>query len=179
MSVRLVILGFLREKPLYGYELKQLIEERMGDWTSIAFGSIYFALNKMNEEGLIHKASTEQSGSRPSRTIYEITSAGKDEFDRLLRETWFGYERQFYDLDIGLFFLNSMPRSELITALNKRIDGIQEALTHVHTHQKQEMKDPHIPPIANAIFDHTTIHLEAELMWLKTVFNNLNHGLYD
>ncbi len=50
MSTRLVILGFLRERSLHGYEIKQLIEDRMGDWTSIAFGSIYFALSKLAEE---------------------------------------------------------------------------------------------------------------------------------
>ena len=49
MSVRLVLLGLLHERPLYGYEIKQIIEEHMGDWTSIAFGSIYFALDKLAE----------------------------------------------------------------------------------------------------------------------------------
>ena len=31
MTTRVVILGLLRHKPLYGYEIKQMIEERMGD----------------------------------------------------------------------------------------------------------------------------------------------------
>jgi len=53
MSVRLVILGLLCDRPLYGYEIKQIIEEHMGDWTSIAFGSIYFALDKLAEEGFV------------------------------------------------------------------------------------------------------------------------------
>jgi len=52
MSTRLVILGLLRERPLYGYEIKHVIEDHMGDWTSIAFGSIYFALGKLTEIGL-------------------------------------------------------------------------------------------------------------------------------
>ena len=40
MSTRLVILGFLRRAPLYGYQIKRMIEQIMGDWTNIAFGSI-------------------------------------------------------------------------------------------------------------------------------------------
>jgi Fe2+ or Zn2+ uptake regulation protein len=58
MSVKLVILGLLRERPLYGYEIKQIIEEHMGDWTSIAFGSIYFALDKLAKEGFVEKVAT-------------------------------------------------------------------------------------------------------------------------
>ena len=34
----------------------------MGDWTSIAFGSIYFALRKLAEEGFIRDPSLPQSG---------------------------------------------------------------------------------------------------------------------
>jgi len=31
MSTRLVILGLLNERPLYGYEIKQIIEGQMGE----------------------------------------------------------------------------------------------------------------------------------------------------
>ena len=69
MSVRLVILGLLRENPLYGYEIKQIIEEHMSDWTSIAFGSIYFALDKLAAENFVEKVSVEKEGRRPSRSV--------------------------------------------------------------------------------------------------------------
>ena len=69
MSTRLVLLGLLRDRKLYGYELKHIIEDHMGDWTSIAFGSIYFALNKLSEEGLIEKVAVEKPGKRPSRCV--------------------------------------------------------------------------------------------------------------
>ena len=47
----------------------------MGDWTNIAFGSIYFALGKLSEEGFIEKVATEQQGGRPSREVYQITES--------------------------------------------------------------------------------------------------------
>jgi len=55
MSTRLVILGLLNERPLYGDEIKQNIEEYMGDGRSIAFGSITFALDKLAEESYVDK----------------------------------------------------------------------------------------------------------------------------
>jgi len=110
MSTRLVILGLLKDQSLHGYEIKQIIEEHMGDWTSIAFGSIYFALGKMSEEGLIKKVATEKEGNRPSRSIYQITATGRKEFLRLLREVWSEFERQYFGIDIGLAFMSALPR---------------------------------------------------------------------
>ncbi len=69
----MVILGLLRDQPLHGYEIKHIIEEHIGDWTSIAFGSIYFASGKLSEEGLIEMVATEKAGNLPSRGIYQIT----------------------------------------------------------------------------------------------------------
>ena len=68
MSVRLVILGMLQWGEMHGYELKQHIERKMGDWTSIAFGSIYFALRKLSDEGLVERTEEERHGNRPSRS---------------------------------------------------------------------------------------------------------------
>lgn len=179
MSVRLVILGFLRERPLYGYEIKQIIEDRMGDWTSIAFGSIYFALNKMTKDGLIEKLSTEQDGSRPSRTIYQITEAGHEEFQKLLRETWFNEERQHYSLDLGLFFLKSMPKEEVLAAFEGRIKGLEAGLAELRRHREERMKNPYIPRLAEPIFQHSEVHLEAELIWLKSTLDKFKSGYFD
>ena len=119
MSTRLVILGLLREQPLHGYEIKHIIEEHMGDWTSIAFGSIYFALGKLSEEGLIKMVATEKTGNRPSRSIYQITEAGRAEFLRLLREVWNEPERQYFAIDVGLAFMNALPAEEIKGYLQK------------------------------------------------------------
>lgn len=77
MSTRLALLGILRERPLHGYEIKRTIEERMGDWTDIKFGSIYFALGTLERDGAIRRLGTEREGKRPSREIYEITAEGQ------------------------------------------------------------------------------------------------------
>jgi DNA-binding PadR family transcriptional regulator len=47
-----------RNRPLHGYELKHIVEQHMGDWTNIAFGSIFFALGKLAEEGYIEQVAT-------------------------------------------------------------------------------------------------------------------------
>ena len=72
---------------------RELESWRAERWANIAYGSIYFALNKMAEEGLIEVVDTDQAGKGPARTTYVVTKAGEDEFQRLLRETWWETRR--------------------------------------------------------------------------------------
>jgi DNA-binding PadR family transcriptional regulator len=178
MSVRLVILGLLRDRPLYGYEIKQIIEEHMSDWTSIAFGSIYFALAKLAEEQFIEKVGIEQEGKRPSRSVYQITAAGREEFLRLLRQGWQTYEQQFFDLDICLFFLRDLPVDEVLGYLHQRRTILQGVLDHIRSHRAEELATPQVPRLAAAIFDHSLAHVQAELDWTIDLLQKSERGEY-
>jgi DNA-binding PadR family transcriptional regulator len=178
MSTRLVILGLLRDRPLHGYEIKRIVEEHMGDWASVAFGSIYFALDKLAGEGLVEKASVEQHGNRPSRSVYRITPGGKDEFLRLLRDTWRNVERTYFSLDIGLFFISALPPEEVRQAVRGRVAGLEGAYKRLLAHKEDKFQDPAIPAVARAIFGHTLAHMEAELSWTKDLLEKLERGEY-
>lgn len=169
MSTRLVILGLLQNHPMYGYELKSMIEDHMADWTSIAFGSIYFALNKLSEEGLITKVATEQEGNRPSRTVYEITDEGRKEFMLLLRNQWTEVKQEYYDFDIALFFQEYLPTAEIISMLNGKVHGLEAAIKHLEGHRAESLANAEVPRTAAAIFDHSLVHMKAELEWLKSL----------
>ncbi len=180
MSTRLAILGFLREQPLYGYELKQIIEKVMGDWADIAFGSIYFALKKLAEEGFVEKAGTEREGGRPSRTVYRITEAGRREFLRLLAAVWNNIERQTFEFDFAIAFIGALPVEEMKGYLRKRVQELEKALQLLAVHQEEETSDEHVPQRLAAIaFDHHRVHMNAELEWTRSLLRNLEAGVYD
>lgn len=178
MSTRLVILGLLRDRPLYGYELKQIIEEHMGDWTNIAFGSIYYALGKLDEEDLIEQIAVEQEGRRPSRSVYQITDAGQAEFLRLLREVWGEVERHYYDIDIGLMFMGALPLEEVKGYLRGRIAQLEGILQHIAEHRAEQLAEPEVPALAAAVFDHGLAHFRAELDWTRDLLDKVEAGVY-
>jgi len=180
MSTRLVILGFLRRRPLYGYEIKHMIEQVMGDWTNIAFGSIYFALRKLAEEGFIEKVGTEQEGGRPSRTVYQITDAGREEFLRLLREVWHEVEPQYFAFDIGLSFMEALPIEEVKGHLRKRVKHLEHIIQYLEAHQAEQLADERVPGrLAAVVFDHHRAHLKAELDWTRNLLEEVERGVYD
>ena len=176
MSTRLVILGILRRQPLHGYEIKHIIEEEMGDWTTIAFGSIYFALDKLAEEGLIKKVATRQEGNRPSRSIYQITDAGKAEFLRLLREVWQNVERQYYAIDVGLGFMDALPAKEIKGYLRQRVAHLEAGLEYLNAHQQEQLARPEVPSVAAVVFDHSRTQAEAELAWTRALLAKVERG---
>ena len=179
MSTRLVILGLLRDRPLHGYEIKHNIEEHMGDWTDIAFGSIYFALGKLAEEGFIEKIATEQEGHRPSRTIYQITQTGRAEFERLLREVWQNLEHHYFTLDIGLAFIEALPIEEVKAYLRQRVAQLEAISQHLEAHQAEVIaKEEAFREMITAIFTHSRVHFEAELAWTRELLDKVEQRVY-
>src|SRR5262249_12216657 len=104
-----------------GYEVRRELEAWQAErWANIAYGSIYFALNKMAEEGLVEAVETDQVGKRPARTTYAVTLAGEAEFQRLLREYWGEFKTVIDPFQVALAFTNELPRDELLAALRRR-----------------------------------------------------------
>ena len=178
MSTRLVILGLLRDRPLYGYELKHIIEQHMGDWTNIAFGSIYFALSKLAEEGYIEQVAVEQEGRRPSRSVYQITDAGRAEFLRLLRDVWTEVERHYYAIDVGLAFMEALPIAEVKDYFGGRIAKLEDILRHLDEHEAQILAMEEIPPKAAAVLEHSRAHFEAELVWTQSLLAQIENEAF-
>lgn len=57
----------------------------MNDWTTIQSGSIYYALSKLEKDGLIQIVREEYVGKKP-RKIYGITKKGRQELQNTLLE---------------------------------------------------------------------------------------------
>lgn len=83
MSAKYAILGLVIERPGYGYELAQRLEERFGS-SSFAPSGVYSALDQLSREQLVRVAG--EVGPGPARRaaprmIYEATKAGVEHFE--------------------------------------------------------------------------------------------------
>lgn len=153
-------------KPMHGYEIKHIIEDHMGDWTDIKFGSIYFSLSKLAEENNIEVVEENRQGNRPSRTIYRITDKGRQEYLRLLRKLFTSDNRTLYSLDIGIFFIKDLPKEEAARYLDEQISKTSETIEYIKKHLEQLRDNPNVPKQADLIVSHSLKHTEAEYSWL-------------
>jgi DNA-binding PadR family transcriptional regulator len=166
MSVPLVLLGFLQNRDYHGYELKKEIQRYMGNWTDIKFGSIYHALKKLVEHDYVEIVGEERQKGKPDRRIYRITSAGRSQFKRLLRELLLQHRRVFYDFDIGLYFAGRLTEAQRSKILTERLRKIQQERTLLANAKKLPVHRS-IPRISEVIMDHSLSHLNAEINWLE------------
>jgi DNA-binding PadR family transcriptional regulator len=55
MAHQLLILGLLAEGPKHGYQIKKLMREISGRFTTIDTSSIYYPLTQLEKEGFLEK----------------------------------------------------------------------------------------------------------------------------
>ena len=102
MNVRTLCLGILRFGEASGYEIRKLASEgRFSHFIEAGFGSIYPALNRLSDEGLVTWREEREPG-KPAKKIYAITERGldalADELQTLPRPDLFKSETLFTTL---------------------------------------------------------------------------------
>jgi PadR family transcriptional regulator, regulatory protein AphA len=78
------LLGLLSLGPMSGYQLRQLIDESIGNFWAESYGQIYPTLKKLVAEDMV-TPKKEARGSRTERTLYALTEAGRQRVHTWLR----------------------------------------------------------------------------------------------
>lgn len=179
-SARLLILGVMRKKqPTHGYDIRKELETWGAEgWANVAYGSIYHALSKMADEGLIEAVETgEASGKRPAKTTYAVTERGEREFHRLLRDHWWEPKPPVDPFHVALTFMDALPRDELATALRHHA-AISDAKARMMTHFAGTLPslEAGAPRHVSDIYRLIASHLEVEAAWAEDAAQKTERG---
>lgn len=82
-NTALLILKLLSEKPMYGYEMIEVLRERSMDVFELKVGTLYPLLHSLVKQKLLTSYKEEVAGKL--RVYYEITALGRTELQ--IRET--------------------------------------------------------------------------------------------
>ncbi|WP_055598833.1 PadR family transcriptional regulator [Streptomyces aureus] len=82
--LELSILGFLYEKPLHGYELKERIHGLSGHVRPVSDGALYPAITRLVKNGLVDSRTEPGASAAPRRTL-SLTADGRRELLARLR----------------------------------------------------------------------------------------------
>jgi DNA-binding PadR family transcriptional regulator len=137
-----VILGFVRNEPRSGYEIKAVVDNSTRFFWAASYGQIYPELKRLAEAGLITGSDSPTGGRK--RTIYEITADGEEELRAWLRQEPETFEMRDEGL-LKLFFADALPREEALAilrsmrarrlAVNKQLQELEQ--------MKGELDDPY------------------------------------
>jgi len=106
-----VILGFLSEHALTGYEIKQIMMHSTSNFIDASFGSIYPMLSRLTKNELISYKENVEGGKFKKR--YMLTGKGREELIRWLR-TPCVFSPFHYEYLAKMFFYHLLPRKEII-----------------------------------------------------------------
>jgi DNA-binding PadR family transcriptional regulator len=173
----MLILGVVRIfQPVHGYDVRrELLSWHADEWANVAPGSIYHALKKLADEGLLHEVATEQVGARPARTTYEITAKGEGEFQDLLRRHWWEYRPPIDPFTAAFVFLPALSRREGAMALRHRAQLLRVFTQGVELRMENDVDWEHAPHVAE-LFKLMQGHARVEADWCDGVADRLERG---
>lgn len=173
-----MILGLVKwMQPVHGYDVKrELASWQVDEWANIAPGSIYHALRKLAEDGLLAEVATEQVGSRPARTTYRTTPTGDLEFEELLRRYWWEYTPPLDAFLAGFSFLPGLPEGEAAAALRNRSRLLRAAAdTHRFALGSDFMRQSK-PAHVGWMFELLIARLDTEIAWCERIAARIEGG---
>ncbi len=132
MNIRTLCLGILSFEDATGYEIKKMAEEGLfSHFIEASFGSIYPALTKMTEEGLL-TCRSEVQDRKPDKKVYSITEEGR----KALREalTVFPRKDKFKSEFLFIMLLSEhVDQAHVSAVLNQRAAELEEELEMIRS----------------------------------------------
>ncbi len=172
-NAELAVLGLVVEKPRHGYAIEGVIEERgMRNWTEVGFSSIYYILNKLEEQGLVESQLVDAEGQGPARKVYQVTAAG--------RRTWTAGTLQALSVPgrpnssflLGLSGLPGVDTQEALSALRRYRGALGEV--QLGLRKRLEDLDPKDAPLfLIGMFDYSLRLATCEAAWLDEFIDKL------
>lgn len=113
----ILMLGFLRDGPKHGYELKRSMERVLAG-ARVTNSQLYPSLKRFEEMGAVTRQVTRQIG-KPDRHSYQLTSLGEEILHDLLIEDTsevVGRDREFYVRAAHFALLSAAERLAVLEA---------------------------------------------------------------
>ena len=96
---------------------------------------------------------------------------------RLLREAWTKAEPQSFAFDIALTLVDALPVEEAKHYLREGVGQIERAIDRLDRYAEERLREEGSrQPLTGALFDHQSMHLEAELKWTREVLARFVQG---
>jgi DNA-binding PadR family transcriptional regulator len=171
----LSVLCFLRERPMHPYEMQRLLLERHWDQVLVLKrGSLYHAIRRVLDAGLIVAIGTTRDGRRPERTTYRITSAGEEQIVRWLREMVAVPVREPSTFMASVNFLIHLTPSDAAVQLERRVQRLEQEIVAAESGMKIAVE--RVPRFLLLEGEYMLSMRKSELQWVRKLLDELRSG---
>lgn len=171
----LAVLSLLREQALHPYEIQRLLKaRRKDDVLVLKRGSLYHAIKRLADAGLIEALETTREGRRPERTTYAITAAGRQALPGWLRNLVAQPQRENSSFMGAISFLFHLTTAEAIAGLQSRVALLENELATLDGRLAAAL--PRVGRIHLVELEYARAMQAAELAWVKNLVTDLTAG---
>ncbi len=175
-ALAMAALGLLAERPMHPYEMYQLLMHRHEDrLVKVRPGTLYHAVGRLADAGLVEATETIKDGNRPERTNYAILPAGRAKLTHDLRELLAVPVNEYPRFPQALSEAHNIPADEVVQLLQSRREALSRELADLasQTKQAQGLEVPRRFWIDAGYQEH---QINAELSWLEALCAELQNG---
>ena len=179
MPLGVAALALLAERPMHPYEMYQILLLRKEDRiVKVRPGSLYHAVNKLEDCGLVRVTGTDRGGNRPERTTYEITDEGREQFLNRVEELIAEPINEYPKFPLAIGEAHNLPLPKVIQLLRTRL----AALAVDREQGAAEFADAQAKGVpARLLLDGPYLFAmhDAEVAWLEQLIADLESGVID
>jgi DNA-binding PadR family transcriptional regulator len=160
--LELAILGLLKERSMHGYQLSKRLEDTLGGFWRVSYGSLYPTLRRLEREGAVEPVFSREEVRR-RKNVYRITDKGEELFDQLLQEA--GQESwEDNRFRVRLAFFKYLKPESRIRLLERRRVFLEERLSTIKTSLRGARE--RIDAYTLSLMRHGQDATEHDIAWL-------------
>ncbi len=171
-------LALLTERNMHPYEMFTTLVERREDLVvKLRAGSLYHAIKRLAEDGMVATVGTERDGNRPERTTYSITRAGRERLRDTVTEMLAMPVREYPTFPLAIAEANQLDRgavADLLRARLGRVESEAERMREGHTRALEKAAEHHLLDL-----DYLIAMRTAEADWLRRTVARLDDRTLD
>lgn len=169
-------LGLLAERPMHPYEMYQLLVDREEDrLIKVRPGSLYHAVDRLAETGLVEPMATERAGNRPERTRFRITDQGRLALTERITEMLASPAAEYPEFPLAIAQAHNLPLDEVRACIRTRIKRLT-----VERHQYEDgaatVRGRGVPRRFWIDVEYQQAMCDAAISWLEHLLDDLGSG---
>lgn len=169
-------LALLSERPMHPYEMYQLLIDREEDrLLKVRPGTLYHAVGRLTDAGLVRPLGTERHGNRPERTTYRITASGREQLGKRIATMLTTPAQEYPEFPLAIAQAHNLPRDEVITLLQHRVVVLQADLAAFESGFARADRE-NVPRRYWIDAGYITTMRRTEINWLHGVLDELASG---
>lgn len=175
--VAIAVLALLAEEPLHAYRMQQLIKERGVEMVVNVRNrsGLYAAIERLAREQLIEVHAVERDTRHPDRTVYKLTSLGRETLVAGLRDGVATPAREFPLFPAAVSFLHLLSPQDVRHHLDLRAEQLQQRLDATRA-VIDASRTYGVPRLHLLEHEYTELTTATELAWVRAVSDDLAAG---